>query len=510
MNVILFLGGFAGLFWFLAKRGSLSVVVASLLVVLVGTTFGHEFFNLDFGPIPLTLDRVLWACLVLAMGVLWKTGRLEFQPLNLTDVAVLVLTGLLISSTLLHDWQYKDNLPMSRLLFFNLLPIGLYFIARQCPLRPSHLTAYFGVLAAFGVYLAFTAIAEQRGWYAVVYPAYITSPEHWEFLGRARGPFLNPVSCGVFLVTGMLGIAFCGNRQHPLGRLAFLLAGLLVVAACFLTLTRSVWLGCAVAVAALAWLPAQPRMRGGLVVAGTVALAFVAVAFSDKLNNFQRDKNVTVAEMSQSAQLRPMLAWVAVKMVRDKPLLGHGFGQYTAAQETVSLPRHRPNAAVPGAVLHAAQRVSVLRHGNRTGRHGVVAGAARSAHVQVVATLEINRFASPRAAVWPDGTGDRRQLCDQRDVSRRVHHPAHRLVVLSDAGNHSEPARSTSTRRQGGCRNHAGSRPTSHGGLACQGVERRHSFAGRRRSLRESTASTGGSNTVMPAYQSCHWEYMQM
>ena len=39
-----------------------------------------------------------------------------------------------------------------------------------------------------------------------------------------------------------------------------------------------------------------------------------------------------------------MLAWVAIKMFRDKPLAGHGFGQYTAAkrpyhfEETADLP----------------------------------------------------------------------------------------------------------------------------------------------------------------------------
>ena len=54
-------------------------------------------------------------------------------------------------------------------------------------------------MVAFGVYLAFTGVAETRGMPALVFPKYILTSEFTEFLGRGRGPFLNPVTNGIFM-----------------------------------------------------------------------------------------------------------------------------------------------------------------------------------------------------------------------------------------------------------------------------------------------------------------------
>ena len=85
----------------------------------------------------------------------------------------------------------------------------------------------------------------------------------------------------------------------------------------------------------LCWFPARPQVRGGLIVAATVLLVLGSLTLSTgQLNRFKRDKHVSAAAMSESATLRPLLAHVAIKMARDKPLLRHSFGQYTAAKKT--------------------------------------------------------------------------------------------------------------------------------------------------------------------------------
>jgi O-antigen ligase len=106
-------------------------------------------------------------------------------------------------------------------------------------------------------------------------------------------------------------------------------------------------LGCAVATGIICWFPAKPQVRGVLIVLGTVFLLATLALFADKLNHFQRDKNVTAADMAESVTLRPMLARVAWKMFLDKPVLGHGFGQYSAAKkpyhytDTANMPLRR-------------------------------------------------------------------------------------------------------------------------------------------------------------------------
>ena len=218
MQTILILFGIAGLVWLMAMGRHLSVVTGGLLVVLIGVIFGHSFFNVDLGPFPVTIDRVLWAWLIIASIALVISGRSEPKPLNRTELLVIALALLLIASTLLHDWRYKDNLPLSRLLFFNLIPMGFYFVARHTEIKTKHLKVFYLVFAVFGVYLSVTAILEQRGMHALVFPQFIIDPQHWEFMGRARGPLLNPVSCGIYLILSMAAAAVLWTRADPLGR----------------------------------------------------------------------------------------------------------------------------------------------------------------------------------------------------------------------------------------------------------------------------------------------------
>ncbi len=64
-----------------------------------------------------------------------------------------------------------------------------------------------------------------------------------------------------------------------------------------------------------------------------IILASIAVLISipfvgEKIFSFKRDKEVSQAEMEQSAQLRPLFAIIAMNMFQDRPLFGCGFGQY--------------------------------------------------------------------------------------------------------------------------------------------------------------------------------------
>lgn len=334
MSIAFVLLGIVGLAWWMASQKHLSIITASLLVVLVGVTFGYPFFKFNIGPIPVTIDRILWAGLIAVTALFICQGRSQNKPLNRTDILVVCLAMLVMASTFLHDWSYKDKLPLSRLLFFQLLPMGFYIVAKSCEIQTRHLTIMYGSLAVFGLYLSSTAILEQREIYALVFPRFIIGSEFQEFLGRARGPLLNPVSCGIYLLVCLTAATFLWDRAKPLLRLglAFLVAACLV--AVLLTLTRSVWLSCAVTLGILCWFPARPQVRGGLIVAATLLLVLASITLSTgQLNRFKRDKHVSEAAMSESVTLRPLLAQVAIKMAKDKPLLGHGFGQYTAAKK---------------------------------------------------------------------------------------------------------------------------------------------------------------------------------
>eukprot|EP01045_Picozoa_sp_COSAG04_P055256 COSAG04_NODE_25146_length_311_cov_1.094340_1_plen_69_part_01 len=68
------------------------------------------------------------------------------------DVAIFVWIVCLTLNTLSHDWRAMDKSPLSRLLFFNLLPVVVYFLARSYKTKIGDLRVIALVLGGFGVY----------------------------------------------------------------------------------------------------------------------------------------------------------------------------------------------------------------------------------------------------------------------------------------------------------------------------------------------------------------------
>jgi hypothetical protein len=166
----------------------------------------------------------------------------------------------------------------------------------------------------------------------MVYPSYIRDEQIFEFLGRGRGPFMNPISNGIYL-TCCLGAALllCWH-QRGFAKLAVLVTVPVLLAGGLATLTRSVWVGMAAGAGLMAWLPANRNQRGLMLVVSAAVGIILVFSLGDKLIQFKRDKHVTATQMSESAQLRPIFLLVAHKMFQDQPFCGCGFGQYGRAR----------------------------------------------------------------------------------------------------------------------------------------------------------------------------------
>ena len=308
------------------------IPILGLMVVFTGAVLGHEFFNLPAGPIPITLDRVL----LLATGGLFVFlclgNRERVAPFNSLDVSIIFLMGVIGISTVTHDWQYLKKMPASRLLFFNLLPVMLYFLVRTSRLRVNDLKVIALFLSLFGLYLALTAFAEVKGVTAAVFPRYIMNSETLEFLGRGRGPFLNPVSNGIFMIACLCCTLMWWPKSQGGRKVLVVGAALVTCLGCYLTLTRSVWLSLIVALGIFVWLPSDRRAKGAMVVLATLMAIALLPVLSGKVFSFKRDKEVTVNQMAKSAQMRPMFFYVATKMFEDRPVFGVGYGQYPQAK----------------------------------------------------------------------------------------------------------------------------------------------------------------------------------
>lgn len=306
------------------------IPILCVAVIVVGTFFGPPFFAIN-GPLQISLDRLLLAGVLTLTGVLLIRGSLGVPQLTLTDWLVIVMVGWYGFRAVTAGEPYKQISPIGTYVFYVFLPGMIYAAVRLSNPTNRDIDTIINVIIGIGVYLGLVAILETRGWYSLIFPRYIGDTEIWEFLGRARGPLLNPSANGVVLT---IALSFStmrmiqGNRQQMAfyGMLSFLI-GLGVIG----TLTRSVWIGAMLAVGALFW-PSTPRWVKTLGVATLILLStMAAMGFKDQLVRMKRDKNLSAEESEKSIKLRPLLAIVAYEMIKDAPLTGHGFATYLRA-----------------------------------------------------------------------------------------------------------------------------------------------------------------------------------
>jgi hypothetical protein len=215
----------AGLVWtslLLIYRPNISgnwVSLGTLSAFFTSIVFGYDFFHKDLGPLPLTIDRFILgvSCAIAASGLLLNRHRLP--NLSGLDICILAWFGALAFSTFTTDYGYRDKLPVSRLLFYNFLPVVSYFLLRVYPLSSAQQRGLLWALVGLGLYLGFTGLAEWRRWHGLVFPKYISSPTFTEFYGRDQRNTAQSQRSGLSLTASahaspLLAPAADGLRRH--------------------------------------------------------------------------------------------------------------------------------------------------------------------------------------------------------------------------------------------------------------------------------------------------------
>lgn len=334
MTFLLLIAGLVAVIWggLLFVRGGL--VASGLAVLLAGSCFGYPFFHLAGGPLPITADRVLWAVLMGQLVLLWRWKRLEPLAIGKADVLLGAFLLVLSASTLTHDWRMDHAQPLSRLVFCYFLPAGMYVVGREATQNERTAKLLLVCLGVFGLYLAVTAIGETRQIWSVVWPRYIRSGEFPEFLGRGRGPLLNPAGCGFFQAVCFCALLLNWPGLRPIGRAGLLAATLLMCYGIYCTLTRSSWMGGVFSLCVLLGLTLPRNWRMTILGSGAIVGCLFVASQWESIISFKRDKQLSASDTADSAKLRPLLAKVAWNMFLDRPLLGYGYGQYL--QENVN------------------------------------------------------------------------------------------------------------------------------------------------------------------------------
>ncbi|MGD0383892.1 MAG: hypothetical protein ABSA77_10240, partial [Thermoguttaceae bacterium] len=245
MEIVAIILGVAGLIWgvILLRRGGL--LAGCLAVMLAGACFSVEFFKITLGPVPVTAERVLLVVLV-GQYLLWRRwGWADPKPLGKAEILLCLFTGMMVVSTFSGDYAYLNYQPVAWLIIYYLMPFCMYWIVRQTKFSERSILTIFICLTVFGAYLAITSLAEYFQAWDLVFPRYIATSANSataEFVGRARGPFLNPVSNGIALSICLGAALMIWPRLNRPRQLLMIPLYLLFFAAIYATLTRSVWM----------------------------------------------------------------------------------------------------------------------------------------------------------------------------------------------------------------------------------------------------------------------------
>lgn len=328
MEILYLVAAVVALVWgsvLLRRTGLFGACVA---MIPLAACFSFDFIHFDVGPLSLSCDRLAW----MALGVVYLVFRglrwTESPPLDRVDNWLGAFLLMLAANTLLHDFRFNHAKPLVNLMLLYGMPAAIFWFVRESKFGERALVCFFGLLGAFSLYLAATAVAEVANATAFIFPRYIITSSFTEWLGRGRGPFLNPVANGMYMITGLCALSTFWPRVGALGKAALAAAMVAVSLGIYCTLTRSCWIGAAASLGLIALSAMSKHWRPPVVVGGALAAACLVLFTGDRFTSFKRDRDVSEHEMSQSASLRPMLAIVAVKIARDHPLFGCGYGLY--------------------------------------------------------------------------------------------------------------------------------------------------------------------------------------
>ena len=352
-RIWLVLGAVVGTLWCMVVflRGGLLAGCAAVL--LAGIVFGQRFFSLATPLFPLTADRLLTVLLV-AQYLLWRRlGWTLRKPLTAADYLVTAFLLVLAVSTMNTTGKPETGNRCRACCSST----SCRWCVLDCPasgadgrgamrsspvLRPSVFTWHL------------RPSARLRGLTAFVVPSYIASPRFPMFLGRGRGPFLNPAGNGMAMAICLAAGCMWWQRSGRSGRSAIVCFNLAMLLGIYSTYTRCAWMGglCGLVVAIAAQLPRGWRMRfvAGVVLAGALLVA----AQWESMVAFKRDKGVAAERYGGIGRVAPLLARVAWNMFLDHPLFGVGLGHYMDHNTDYTTDHSVESAVVESAALRAA------------------------------------------------------------------------------------------------------------------------------------------------------------
>jgi putative inorganic carbon (hco3(-)) transporter len=285
-----------------------------LTVGLILTCFAG---NWRYMGVPVPLDRIAIIGGLL-LSLIAAERRMPWRPFH--AFMVLALAWTIVSAISVR--QLSGDGLFALIDRFGALPF-LLCVAAPAAYATEGSRRFLGrAFTVFGIYLGVEAAGQVLGLSFLVWPHYILDPSIGIHFDRARGPFVEAVADGMMCtycaaIAGYVSLVDRSRRWRTVGWAAMLLCLLSV----YMTLTRAVWIGAALALIVVVLVVPKFRRRGfGALGALTVAGVAVYVAFpalADAANARSDDQLPVWDRLNTNA--------AAIRMVIDQPLNGIGW-----------------------------------------------------------------------------------------------------------------------------------------------------------------------------------------
>ena len=330
----------------MVKKNMLYTLMAWFFFVLFKNgLWGYKSGKIALPMIPdISTERILWIFLFSILFFVVTMRKIKFDiGTTKIEIAMFIFCIYIVSSMIIAGTIYSQGqgLTLSFFLAEYAMPFSIFFLAKHIVNDEQKIKNMFIFFSIIGCYLGITGIFEYLRLDYLVFPPYILEKVGIHF-GRARGPFLAASTNG--WVIGMIIFMTLHLLLHSHKKwikLFYSISLILMLITLLLTLTRSAWIG--FALASLVIPIFLPRIRKTFFVSSVALLLlfFILISLGQfKYHNVQdadihkrEDLSVTEkisarAGREGTLEGRMELFGIGWRMFIEKPVFGYGYKAY--------------------------------------------------------------------------------------------------------------------------------------------------------------------------------------